>query len=133
MCARAKGAHCLAICIVTALAASVAIAALRWASLGGTFNDTVWCQRRIELTISDAEEIARALHRYRVDYGKYPRQLEELTPTYMAEIPSPSVGSAWWDYRTTSQRRKFCITFRANGGYPLYDLSSDGMWSMDSG
>ena len=60
-------------------------------------------------------EVVYALRAYRVQHGKYPDKLDELTPSILPRIPTdPFTAGAALKYR------------RAGGSYALYSIGPDG-------
>lgn len=49
-------------------------------------------------------QVVTALTRYQTDNGHYPASLEELTPKYLREIPSPTWGLKQWRYENNGSR-----------------------------
>jgi len=61
-------------------------------------------KRQLTITIERGNEIVAALERFRVDSGKYPETLDQLSPKYLAEIRQPAWGLKAWKYRIVSDR-----------------------------
>jgi len=62
----------------------------------------------------DNVSVAFALARYHCDQGKYPKQLDELTPTYLKQIPQDIFSG------------KSLLYGRTDNGYILYSVGLNG-------
>ncbi|MEN8150813.1 MAG: hypothetical protein ABFS86_13400 [Planctomycetota bacterium] len=60
----------------------------------------VACSEQADLdeTRRRGDRIVSALESYRTTEGEYPTTLEELTPDYLPEIPTPTWGLRTWVY-----------------------------------
>ena len=76
-------------------------------SVGATAEDRG--EMQFELT-----RVALALAAYRVDQGKHPEKLSELSPRYLAQVPKDRFTDAELHYQ------------RQNGGYLLYSVGRNG-------
>jgi len=59
----------------------------------------------------DAQPIINALTLYQKENGRYPNNLENLTPKYLYVLPKPPRGAKKWDYYATYESgRNFNLT-----------------------
>jgi hypothetical protein len=80
-------------------------AALLLAGLKNVITKTVTGQ-----VLVDQASVACALERYQLAHGKYPENLEGLTPQFMAKIPIDVIGGRAYRYKPTA------------AGYQLYSI-----------
>jgi len=55
-------------------------------------------QRQVDETVRNGNRIIAALEQYRDEHGCYPDKLNDLSPEYLAEIPSATWGLGEWKY-----------------------------------
>lgn len=56
-----------------------------------------WNKRNVDATIVNGNKVVLAIEKYKQQNGKYPKKLIELTPSYIAELPLPLVGTKIWE------------------------------------
>lgn len=62
------------------------------------WNHATWSEGEVDKTTKQGDSVVVALESYKEVEGNYPPSLSRLTPTYIAEIPQPTVGSEAWEY-----------------------------------
>jgi hypothetical protein len=76
------------------------------------------------------DNIVEALDTYRADNSHYPRQLTDLVPKYLPEIPPPQYGDGKWDYNYKPDNDSFGLYVWGKKSYQdgyLYS-SNRRMW-----
>lgn len=100
--------------------ASLSLAALSLASLGGCSHG-VWSNQAIRESQERGNEIVEALEGYFKDQGRYPSQLDSLTPKYLSQIQEPVAGTRPWRYVTDEAGSVFDLSF--GGGVHMEPVS----------
>ncbi len=54
--------------------------------------------------------VITALEQYRNDRGEYPDSLDNLTPTYLSDIPNCPYRRSYWRHRDGTYYHFYCIT-----------------------
>jgi hypothetical protein len=84
-------------------------------------------------SLTQAKLIVNALNQYYLDENRYPNQLEQLVPKYMATLNPPTVGGNW-KYQPDGSAKTFRLSFRPADRFPVYWYTSNlQQWEMDSG
>lgn len=84
----------------------------------------------------ELQNLAAAIEMWSVDNeGKYPESLEEVTPTYLYQLPEPPLGAQLY-YEKSDEDKHFIIGYTSDGEsvdyqYPIYDSHSGIMGGMD--
>ena len=113
------------------------------AALGGCSSGK-WSDSDVAETVKRGDEIVAALEKYKKDKNEYPKSLDELKPSYLSEIPDPTVGTKKWDYRlgelkdTDANTKKemtiksFELSVSNKGGFPnaFFDSSNPTGWQI---
>ncbi len=81
-----------------------------------------------------ANELIKALERYKNDTGRYPSELDVLVPTYVAAIPKPTWNTQY-GYEVQANGAEFIIFFdvgiSVDGDYCEYSSQSQSWYCSD--
>jgi hypothetical protein len=84
-------------------------------------------------TMRRGDQIMEALQAFRAAHGRYPGQLEELCPQFLAEIPLPTAGERRWKYSVLLSGDVELIFGLGHDFYPCYYKSNiHNNWHVDS-
>ena len=75
-----------------------------------------WDQQAQKQTIEAAQPLIEAIKAYTETNSKVPPSLEDLTPNWITEIPTPIVGSRQWSYSLT--KRGYDLRVKATKSEP---------------
>lgn len=70
-----------------------------------------WMPWKVRESKTRGNEVVAALDVYRRDNGRYPKDLIELCPKYLTELPQPTAGSERWTYYSDNDGRSFNLAF----------------------
>jgi hypothetical protein len=119
---------------IVAVAAGLVLTFLlpRWRRLSGVafavlvpmlFNQAFrsgWEVSYHQLTEERADKIEAALGRYNADYGRYPQELEELSPRYLMGVPGPIIlRTVGWCYRAGEDHYRLGTFYREYFSLPI--------------
>ncbi|MBU0610823.1 MAG: hypothetical protein KKI08_23290 [Armatimonadetes bacterium] len=83
------------------------------------FDVKIWRPHRLQIlepelarTVASVEPTMQALERYRENQGRYPTDLEELAPTYLAKLPELGGGLLSLSYHPPSPDTPSAYSFR---------------------
>ena len=89
---------------------------------------------KLEASQDTASSIILAIENFNREKGNYPNSLNELTPSFLEEIPKPHVGfinKQKFHYNKSSDKEKYILGFRyAAWMFSQYD-SELGEWVVD--
>lgn len=93
-----------------------------------------WGKSDVALTERDGDKIVAALAKFHEDNGTFPKSLNELTPKYLPETPTPSVGSGEWQYRLLKNGEAWSLIVDgpSKSDPILWRETGDKSWSYDS-
>ena len=83
--------------IVLAIPIAASLAVLTW--LLFLSPEDRWDKQAREQTVEIARPLIAAINHYIADHAAPPSSLSDLTPQYLDQIPTPTVGSRTWIYR----------------------------------
>ena len=110
-------------------AVSIAIIGITISAL----NSDGWSRATVSRSQSHGNEVVEALNRYRQTHSQYPRDLSDLVPQFLSDVPQPVTGYPKWRYESTTDH--FTLEFSANRRrYPRSWITSDnpGWWYIDA-
>lgn len=102
--------------------------------IGRTADMPGWSDREVSETMRLARRMITACYAYRDRYGRFPAELEDLSPHFLRNIEPPAVGHKRWTYSTYNRGQAFYLSFAANGRlYPAKSYASGRSppWSDD--
>lgn len=76
------------------------------------------------------DKIVTAIHAFHVKHNRYPAQLEDLVPEFLAEIEPPTVGACEWEYRI-DENGAFVLGFFVGPSYERDWHEGGGGWHHD--
>lgn len=99
--------------------------------LGPEPVDKTWTSVNIATSKARGDKIVAALSLYRERHGKYPLRLEELIPSELPSIDSPTAGKRVWSYDSDGTR--YGISFDSTVSGNTWDrYTNDLDWSETS-
>lgn len=85
--------------VVVVLAVIILITTVVYWSMANDGVRDQWDPESIERTKAVSHELIVAINRYHQENAAYPDDLDALVPVYIAELPTPLVGSQEWSYK----------------------------------
>lgn len=108
---------------------SIFVLMLVW--LGYDFIQTKRFPSKRSETEQRGNEITIALDKFKDDKGNYPKQLDELIPTYLTEIKKPVLWNKEWVYHHTQGESFELLVGRGRHNYPSLSYRRKG-WYLDN-
>jgi hypothetical protein len=92
-----------------------------------------WSKADVEETQRRGDLVRSALDQYSFKVGSYPEKLEQLLPTYIAQIPAPTVGKGIWDYQRYKGGKDYVLTALPRFSFePILRTDSRPGWTYDT-
>lgn len=102
--------------------------AFMFASCSKTWNDS-----ELKESWYRGDKIVKGLEKYRIDFGSYPNNLNDLVPKYISSIEQPTVGKKIWEY-TKVNNTHYVLSF--HGVKPndpsSWIITGQNKWSYDT-
>jgi hypothetical protein len=77
--------------------------------------------------------VRHALERYRERTGKFPTDLQSLSPEYLQAVPRPTVGAKEWKYATYQTNTDYLLSVAIRyESEPELHADPTGEWTYDT-
>lgn len=94
-------------------------------AVNGTLSPQ-WMPWKVHDSKVRGNEIVHALDAYMKVEGHYPTALDELCPSYVAQIRQPTAGAGQWTYYADNDGRSFTLSFQSrSASVPRWYYRSD--------
>src|SRR5262245_51261638 len=94
-------------------------------------SDPSWSIKKTNESKARGARIVAALNNYYSDHGKFPQNLQELVPKYLARLEPPTAGNCQWVYITPPDLSVFSLCFEDNSASkPTYWIKKEGVWTV---
>lgn len=105
---------------VAAIGAVFVLAFAGWVGLHRHDSAALWPERQRQLALATqlAEALPRALEAYRAEYGTYPRDLDDLIPRHIRQLPTLSpLPTDRWRYCPAKDLSRYDLSLRFPGDF----------------
>jgi hypothetical protein len=76
------------------------------------------------------DAVCNAIDSYRARMGNLPRDLGQLQPEFLREIPQPTAGDKAWRYELVDAGRNYWLQVKGSEFGPILQRFSDGKWEF---
>jgi hypothetical protein len=87
-----------------------------------------WSVSGVAETKRRGDIVCRAVDAYRTKNGEYPPELKKLQPSFIREIPQPTVGHKQWWYVVIDNGTNYNLKVVGSEFGPILERTNDGKW-----